>query len=456
MLEANRNDKIRTLTYSEVEGFSGYVGNFNVRIRKKARYVKSTCNGCQACVDVCPAYRPHDFEYGMAQTKAIYKSFAQAVPGVVQIDKDYCIECHLCESACELESIDFNQQDEIIEEKFGVIVVAAGFEEWLPPKGVLGFGLYENVITQGRLERILAPNGPTVGHLIRPSDGKRPKRIAFIQCVGSRDTQTNEHCCTTGCLLSVKNSKLIKQHYPDTEITIIFMDMRCTGKASEEYSMATRKEGVQFVRSNIGRIQEDTKTRNLILRFEDTMAPGNLKKLEVDLVVLTTNMVLGEEGTKLAKLLHLDQSPDGFFKEYHARLDPISTKVPGIFLAGTCQGPKNIAESIAAAKGAASGAGQILKAGKYEMELIKAVVETPENCSLCYRCVDACPYNAISIGEEGKIYVDLVLCKGCGTCNNVCRSQTIQLRYYRDPGYEGQIDALFAPAATVTTTQTKE
>lgn len=447
MLEANRNPNIHTLTYSEIEGFSGFVGNFNVRIRKKARYTTSKCNGCGACFDVCPAFRPHDFEYGMSQTKAIYKSFAQAVPGVVQIDKQYCIDCGLCAKSCELEAIDYDQQDEIIEDKFGIIVVASGFYEWLPPTGTLGFNVYENVITQGRLERILAPNGPTVGHLVRPSDGKRPTRIAFIQCVGSRDTQSNAHCCTTGCMLSVKNSKLIKQHYPDTEEYIIFMDMRCTGKMSEEYSMATRQEGVHFIRSNVGRIWEDEKTKNLVLRFEDTMNPGTLKKLTVDMVILTTNMVLGEDGIRLAKLLKLDQSPDGFLKEYHARLNPIDTKVPGIFLAGTCQGPMNIAETIGHAKGSASSAANILQAGKYEIELIRAVVENPETCSKCYRCVDACPYGAISIDDTGKIMVDVISCKGCGTCNNVCRSQTIQLRYYRDPGYEAQIDALFASAA---------
>jgi heterodisulfide reductase subunit A len=165
------------------------------------------------------------------------------------------------------------------------------------------------------------------------------------------------------------------------------------------------------------------------------------------MLILTTNMVLGEEGTRIAKMLKLDMSPDGFLKEYHARLDPISTKVPGIFLAGTCQGPMNIAESIGHAKGAASSAARILQAGKYEIELIRAVVEKQETCSKCYRCVEACPYKAISIDEDGKIAVDVIMCKGCGTCSNVCRSQTIQLRYYRDPGFDGAIDALFASAA---------
>ncbi|MBD3185580.1 4Fe-4S dicluster domain-containing protein [Candidatus Bathyarchaeota archaeon] len=455
MLEANRHPNIRTMTYAEVVGFSGFVGNFTVKIRQKARFVTNTCNGCGACVDICPAFRPHDFEYGMAESKAIYKAFAQAVPGIVQIDKNYCIECGLCKTVCELDSIDLEQQDEFIEEDFGVIVVACGFEEYEPSKGTLGYKEFPNVVTQGRLERILAPNGPTVGHLLRPSDGKRPRRIAMIQCVGSRDTRTNEHCCSVGCLLSVKNAKLIKQHYPDSEIYIIYMDMRCTGKASEEYAMMTRMEGVHFIRSNIGRVWEDPETRNLILRFEDTMDPGKLKKLEVDMVVLTANMVLGESGKELASLLRLDHSPDGFLKEFHARLDPISTKVPGIFLAGTCQGPLNIAESISHAKGAASSAGKILKKGKYEIELIKAVVEHPEHCSVCYRCVEACPYDAISIDDEGKINIDLVLCRGCGTCNNVCRSQTIQLRYYRDPGYEGYIDGMLS-SQEITDSGTKE
>ncbi|MHA1794386.1 MAG: 4Fe-4S binding protein [Promethearchaeota archaeon] len=443
MLEANRHPKIRTLTRATVESFSGFVGNFDVKIRVKARKVNDRCNGCGACIEVCPAHRPHDFEYGMGASKAIYKEFPQAVPGVVQIDPDYCINCGLCETVCELDAIDYNQEDTIIEDRFGTVIVASGFEEWIPPKGMLGFGIYENVLTQGRLERILAPNGPTLGHLVRPSDGKRPKRIAMIQCVGSRDRHTNEHCCSVGCLLSAKNAKLIRQHYPDAEIYIIYMDLRFTGKASEEYAMQTRMENVHFIRSNIGRVYEDRDTKNIILRFENTLDPGTLSKLEVDLLVLTTNMVVGKSNEELISLLHLEQTPDGFMKEYHARLDPISTKIPGIFLAGACQGPKNIAESIAHAKGAASGAANILKSGKYEIEMIKAVIEHPEDCSLCYRCVEACPYNAISINEDNKIHVDVVLCHGCGVCSSVCRSKTIQLRYFRDPQYETYLDGLF-------------
>ncbi|MFX0100315.1 MAG: 4Fe-4S binding protein [Candidatus Hodarchaeota archaeon] len=442
MLEANRTENINTITYADIESVSGYVGNFEVTIRKRARFVTEKCNGCGACIDVCPAYRPHDFEYGMAQSKAIYSAFAQAVPGIVQIDKKYCMNCQLCKASCELEAIDYDQQDELITEKFGVIIVAVGYEEYAPD-GLLGFGVYPNVITQGRLERILAPNGPTMGHLIRPSDGTRPKKIAMVQCVGSRDGHSNAHCCSVGCLLAVKNAKLIKQHYPDSEVSIIYMDLRCTGKASEEYSVATRKEGVKFIRSNIGRVKEG-EDNSLILRFENTLNPGTLERLEADLVVLTTNMVLSESGQKIAKLLRIERSPDGFLKEFHARLNPISTKVPGIFLAGACQGPKSIADSISHAKGAASSAAKLLQDGKYEMELIRAVVESPENCSLCYRCVEACPYGAISISEDDKIQVDLVMCQGCGSCNNVCRSQTIQLRYYRDKAYEGMIDALFS------------
>ncbi|MHA1716663.1 MAG: 4Fe-4S binding protein [Promethearchaeota archaeon] len=453
MLEANRQPKIRTLTYAEIESFSGFVGNFQVRIRQKARYITEKCNGCESCIEVCPAYRAHDFEYGMGCTKAIYKSFAQAVPGVVQIDKDYCINCGLCKTVCELDAIDYDQEDKILDEMFGVVIVACGFEEWLPPQGMLGFGIFPNVLTQGRLERILAPNGPTGGHLVRPSDGKRPRRIAMIQCVGSRDLQSNKHCCSVGCLLSVKNAKLIKQHYPDSEIYIIYMDLRCTGKSSEEYSMMTRMEGVHFIRSNIGRIWEDRTTHNLILRLEDTLNPGTLKKIEIDMVVLTTNMILGNAGKELANLLRLTTTPDGFFEEYHPRLDPVSTKVPGIFLAGACQGPRNIADSISHAKGASSAAAGILQAGKYEIELIKAVIDDPENCSICYRCVEVCPYNAISIDDGGKIDVDLVLCRGCGTCNNVCRSQTIQLRYYRDQSYEAMIDAIFSPDSFIKTSK---
>lgn len=442
MLETARNEKIQLLTYAEVTSISGFIGNFTVEVTKKPRYVTDKCNGCAACMDVCPAYGYNEFNQGLNPRPAIYVSFAQAVPAIAQIDMDRCIECGLCIKACELEAIDLDQQEEKVNVEVGTIVIATGWDEYAPEDGYLGYNTSENVITQLNLERILAPNGPTGGHLARPSDGKRPKRILFIQCVGSRDLNRNVYCSSgVCCMISVKNSKLIKQHYPDAEITVAYMDMRCAGKNYEEYYTASRKEGVKYLRSNISRVFEDPDTKNLKVLVENTLSKTTgLQELEFDLVVLSASMVPSFEITKLKNILKLEVSSDGFFKETHARLDPISTKIPGIFLAGVSQGPKSIAEAIMQAGGAASGAGQLMKRGKYKINLIIADVDK-EKCSKCELCMLNCPYDAIKMSKDGAI-VDEITCRGCGSCLANCPSEAITLRYYREKQYEDQIDTL--------------
>ena len=247
MLQASRTPGLNLYTYSEVYEVSGFVGNFKVKIRKRARYVTNDCNGCGACFEVCPAYGYNEFNEGMDTRKAIYVAFAQAVPSLAQIDMDRCIKCELCKAACEVNAIDFDQQDEIVEAEVGSIIVATGWDEFEPPTGYLGYNKYPNVITQLKLERMLAPNGPTIGHLKRPSDGKEPKRILFIQCVGSRDLNMNTYCSAgVCCMISIKNSKLIKQHYPEVDISVAYMDMRAAGKDYEEYFTLSRQEGIKY------------------------------------------------------------------------------------------------------------------------------------------------------------------------------------------------------------------
>jgi heterodisulfide reductase subunit A len=442
MLQAARTPGLNLYTYSTVEDVEGFVGNFKVKIRKKARYVNNDCNGCGACWEVCPAYGYNEFNEGLDSRKAIYSSFAQAVPSLAQIDMDRCIKCELCKKACEVEAIDFDQEDELVELDIGSIIVATGWDEFEPPTGYLGYNQYPNVITQLKLERILAPNGPTLGHLVRPSDGKEPKNILFIQCVGSRDLNMNTYCSAgVCCMISIKNSKLIKQHSPDSDITVAYMDMRAAGKDYEEYFTLSRKEGIKYIRTNVSRIKEDPTTNNLKIVLQNTLSSGGLKELEFDMVVLSASMVPAKGVESIQKILKLEMSQDGFFKEFHARLNPIDTKIPGIALAGVSQGPKSIVESIAQGRAAASSLARLMGKDKYRILLIRAAVEDKEKCAKCGLCELNCPYAAITVNDDGA-EVNEILCRGCGACLANCPSEAITLRYYREPQYEKQIDAI--------------
>lgn len=442
MLEAARIPNLKIHTYSEVEDVEGFVGNFKIKVRKKARYVTNECNGCGACEDVCPVVGPNEFNEGMNSRAAIYTAFTQAVPLIAQIDMDRCIKCGLCKSACELNAIDFDQKDEILKLNVGSIIVATGWDEYKPPKGYLGYNIYPNVITQMKLERILAPNGPTVGHLVRPSDGKRPKRILFIQCVGSRDLTKNAYCSSgVCCMISIKNAKLIKQHYPDAEITVAYMDIRAAGKDYEEYFTLSRKEGIKYVRTNISKIEEDPETHNLKVILQNTLRDSlGLQEMEFDLVVLSCAMVPPKGIDRLKNILKLETSQDGFFKEFHSRLNPIDTKIPGIVLAGVSQGPKSISESIAQGRAAASSLARLLSNDTYQIKLIRAKVYK-ERCSECGLCALNCSYNAINL-KNGGAEVNEILCRGCGSCLANCPSEAITLRYYKEEQYEKQLDAI--------------
>jgi len=439
MLEANRHPNIDILSYSEVIEVNGYIGNFKVKVKRKARFVdEEKCNGCGQCAEACPIYVPNYFDENLSARKCIDIAFAQAVPAVYDIRRDYCIEDFGCVEACELDAIDFSQEDKTIDLEVGTIIVATGWGMYKGPD--YGYRMYENVITQIQLERILAPNGPTFGHLIRPSDRKRPKKILFINCVGSRDVNTNPWCSYICCNLSVKNSKLIKSEHPDTEIVISYIDMRCAGKDSEEYYRRARNTGILFVKGIVGKIEENPTNKNLIVHLE-SVGTDSVLKLEFDLIILSSASLPSKGTQKIAKVMNMEKSPDGFLKEYHARLDPIDTKVPGIYICGSCQGQKSIELAVSQGRGAASSAGIPMKNGEYAMELIRAS-PVDDKCAKCYLCVESCPYSAISVNSEGKLVVDVIKCRGCGICAAMCPSKAIELTYYRDAQYMAYIDEL--------------
>ena len=439
MLETNRHPNIEILSYSDVINVDGYIGNFRVKIRRNPRFViESMCTGCGACTEVCPVFLPNYFDENLSARKAIDISFAQAVPAIYDIDRKTCVECFACIDSCEEEAIDFSQQEEIVELDIGTIIVATGWDLY---KGDdYGYGTYDNVINQIELERILAPNGPTYGHLKRPSDGKRPTKVLFINCVGSRDISKNAYCSVICCNLSLKNSKLIKSEYPDSQIVCSYIDMRCAGKGYEEYYRRSREAGIIFVKGLIGNIEEDPLTKNLKVQFEP-VGTDSIVTMEAHLVVLSSASLPSKGTLEIAKVLNMERSPDGFLKEYHARLDPISTKVPGIYICGSAQGQKEIDKAVSQGRGAASVASIPMGRGEYVMELIRAK-PLDERCAKCYKCILACPYSAISINENGTIVVDLILCRGCGTCASQCPSKAIDLIYYRDDQFMVLLDEL--------------
>ena len=286
MLEVNRHENIEILSCSEVIEVDGYIGNFKVKINKKARFVEEEkCTGCGTCTGVCPIYVPNYFDENLSARKVIDIAFAQAVPLYSNIERESCVECFACVDVCEQDAIDFSHQDKIIEIEVGTIIVATGWDLY---KGDdYGYGVYENVINQIELERILAPNGPTLGHLKRPSDGKRPIKVLFINCVGSRDVKKNPWCSVICCNLSLKNSKLIKSEYPDSQILCTYIDIRACGKDYEEYYRRSRDAGIIFVKGLVGRIDEDPLTKNLIVQFEP-VGTDAVVTAEFHMVVLST------------------------------------------------------------------------------------------------------------------------------------------------------------------------
>lgn len=451
MLETGSHPNIELITYSEITDIQGYIGNFQVKILKKPRFVKEDkCTGCGACTEVCPIHVPNEFNFGYSSRRAIYTSFPQAVPLKYTIDEEACIKCRLCVGKCEEEAIDFEQQPEEITINVGTIIVASGFKIF-DPTGVFGYGKYENVITQLQLERLLSPNGPTLGEFRRISDEKFPKKVVMIQCVGSRSVDTNEYCSAgVCCLVAIKNAGLLKHENPDTDITICYMDIRTPGKAYEEYYKRMRELGIKFLRGNIAEVKEDLETKNLILRVEDTLN-GEIKKLEAELVVLSVAMEPSEGTDKIASQLRLERSPDGFIKEFHQRLDPVRTKIPGIYVAGVAQGPKAVDATVNQGKGAAAAAAIPMTRGVYEIELIRANVDL-QKCSRCGQCMIICPYQAITL-ENDTIKVNEMFCQGCGACAAVCKNNAMTLKAYGNKLFETYIDNLFAELTKIQSTE---
>ena len=448
MVDVGKHPNITLITYSEVKEVTGIVGNFHVKIHKKPRFVDADkCVGCGICSNRCPVKIPNEFDMGLGVRKSIYVPFPQAIPLVYTIDKENCLYftkgvCRICEKFCETEAIDFNQKPETIELDVGAIIVATGFDTYDPaPLGEYGYGTYPNVITSLQMERLMNAAGPTGGKIRRQSDGEKPTTIAFIQCVGSRDKRTgNVYCSNACCLNSIKLARQVKEKYPDSEVLIFYNDIRAFGRRFEEFYSKAREDWVTFIKGIPSEIKEQPQTNNLIVTAEDVLS-GFLLEAEVELVVLAVGMIPSKTSEELSRLLHIPRGTDGFFLEAHPKLRPVETNTAGIFLAGSCQGPKEIPESIAQGKAAASSVATLLSQGKIRIESMIASIDQ-DLCLGCGLCAESCPYVAITI-EDGKATLEEVLCKSCGTCASLCPEHAISMKHFTDMQVKAQILAAF-------------
>ena len=378
---ANIHPDINLLTNSEVANVEGHIGNFSVVVNQKPRYVdEKKCTGCGLCIEKCPTTVIDDeYSRGIGERKAIYIPYDQAIPRKAVIDSQNCLyfqkdTCRLCEKVCPAQAIDFKQESKAIELKVGAIIVATGFDEYNPVQKVeYGYRRYGNVITQFQLARLLDIDGPTKGKLLRPTDKREPRSIAMIQCVGSRDEKANGYCSSVCCMYALKHAQIIKEMIlHDAQVYICYIDMRTAGKGFEEYYRRTREIGINFIHGRPSEVIENNKTKNLILKVEDSDV-GELINLEADLVVLSCATVPSQGTKQLAGLLGVNLDANGFFKELHPKLRPVETNIRGIYICGSAQGPKDIPDSIIQAKAAASCADSELRKG--EIQLPEAIVK---------------------------------------------------------------------------------
>ncbi len=463
MGEVAQHPNIELITYAEVEKVSGYVGNFEVTIRKKATYVDwEKCTGCGHCVEICPGKTPDEFNEGLTKRSAIYIMFPQAVPKKAVIDPNACIyfktlkktgkkACQICVKGipakgiegCPAKAINHDDQDKFITLKVGAVILATGFKVMPKEKFPEYAPSHPDVLTAMEFERIVSATGPTGGKLKRLSNGEKPKRIAFISCVGSRDVKHHPYCSKVCCMYMLKHARIIKDKYPDVEVYLFFIDVRTPGKGFEEFYVHTKKLGVKVIKC--GRVSgiDPKPNGNLRIRAFDVDL-GMPIELEVDMAVLATAIEPAPGTEKLSRIFNVSCGYEGFLKEVHTKLYPVETSAAGVFIAGCAQGPKDIPESVAQARAAASAAAAMVIPGQITFEGIKAEID-PDKCSSCGICLNLCPYGAINLVEKDGKYVaqvKAVLCAGCGTCAAACPSRAITFKGFTTEQILAQIDAI--------------
>jgi heterodisulfide reductase subunit A len=448
MVDVGRHSNIEIISYADVLKVDGYVGNFKVKIRKNPRYViAANCTGCGECRDACPIEYPNYADMYLGVRKAISIPFGQAVPLTHTINRDYCIECYKCVDACGArQAINFDQKPQEIEVNVGAIIVTIGYGMY-DPKDLewTGYGKYSNVFTALEFERLILAAGPTGGKIVRASDGEKPHSVAFIQCVGSRDINKYEYCSSFCCMYTLKHSVMLKEKYKDAiEVYVFYNDMRSNFKGYEEFFNRAQKSGVKFLRVKLEnrRITEDSQTKNLTVYGETE--EGKPVSAHAEMVVLANAAIPAETASELARILGIPTSKDGFFVECQPKIRPTDTSVPGIFLAGACQGLKDIPYSVAQGSAAAAQAASVLSKDVWTVEPLVAKVNE-DLCSGCRICESACGYHAINVekvGEKSVAKVTEGLCRGCGICSSACPMDAITMPNYSDNQIVAQIQAV--------------
>ncbi|MBQ9734622.1 MAG: CoB--CoM heterodisulfide reductase iron-sulfur subunit A family protein [Clostridia bacterium] len=463
MVDVAQHDKIRIFSYSEVDEIKGFVGNFNVRIKKKARYVKEdVCTGCGLCTEKCPQKKvPNDFNLGMDNKRAIYIPFAQAVPKVATIDANYCTmlktgKCGVCSKVCTAKAIDYTQKDEYIEEKYGAIVAATGFNPISMDKfDEFAYSQSKDVITSLEFERLMNAAGPTAGKLLRPSDGKHPHTLVFVQCVGSRceacAEKGKEYCSKICCMYTAKHAMLTRDKYPDTDVYVFYIDVRTPGKNFDEfYRRAVEDYGVHYIKGMVGKVSPEGD--KLIVQGSDLIANKQIK-INADLVVLAAAIEPDKSARPLATMLTASMDTNDFFTEAHPKLRPVESPTAGVFLSGCCQGPKDIPETVSQASACAAKVIGLLVKDKLKTN---PCVATPDEmmCNGCSQCANVCAYGAITYVDKefrlggGKTEVRRVasvnpaVCQGCGACTVTCPSGAMDLKGFSSKQIMSEVEAI--------------
>jgi len=426
------------------------VGNFHVHILKRARYVnEKECTACGDCVTVCPVIVPDEFNMGLSSRRAIYSPFPQAVPSAYAVDITQClghnpIICGKCIEACKKRCIDFDMNDEELEFDVGTIIVATGMEPYDPRiLDEYGYARFENVLTSMELERLINAGGPTSGKVIRLTDGKVPKSVAFIQCVGSRSQRRGRpYCSNICCMNTVKSTIMLKEHYPEMEIEVFYIDIRAFGKGFEDLFRRSKGMGVRYIRGLPGDIKQDAASGNLILTVENT-ATNKLDTHRAEMVVLAVGLEPTSDMKVIQEMLALQTTSDGFYLEAHPKLQPVDSATRGIFFAGCAEGPKDIKDSVTQASAAVARAMRLMNPGSLTVEAITAQVDL-ELCTSCGVCAKVCPYHAISVDTKAKTAAEVIeaACAGCGTCAAECPVLAISMNHFTDAQIEAQIDAI--------------
>lgn len=452
MVEVAQHPNITLYTYAELERLDGFIGNFRATIRRKARGVdESLCTGCGLCTQKCPNKKiPSEFNAQLGTRTAIYVPFPQAVPNKPVVDRERCTyfqkgKCRICEKVCPTKAIRYDQEDELVEVEVGAVVIATGFDvkgtDFFPE---YGYGRHPDVITALQFERLASASGPTLGEIRRPSDGQVPRNVVFIACAGSRDPAKGvSYCSKICCMYTAKHAMLYRHKVHDGRAYVFYMDIRAGGKMYEEFvRRAIEEDEVRYVRGRVSRVwQRDGK---LIVQGADTLLGGRPVQIEADMVVLATAAVAQADAESLAQTLKVSYDADHFFSEAHPKLRPVEMNTAGVFVAGACQAPKDIPETVAQASGAASKVIGLFSREELSREPVVAVVNrtTPplfSTCVGCFLCESACPYQAIEReeirGRDNRLIkvvakVNRGVCQGCGTCVALCRSKSIDLQGY--------------------------